>query len=498
MSLFGTKDLALLLPEDDVGGALVKEEDDNNVSADFKVRIDKTKKVVRHRPGQAPAWITQGGDAENNNDNNNNSLGITKTEINTNDSRLSRLAAASNKSTNNNDNNDNNNDNDPPRRRRVYEAEVIVDADEIDNKDDDFEKSILGESELAKILEGNDDDDDDNYDDNRNNFNKNNKIAYTNDSDEDITARRDRARKKLEEKRNENDLEGSIILANKINVLHPENESDSEYTDESSEEEEVIMKPVFIPKSKRQTLSLAETRKIEEDAQKEKERIAEEVRKQQTRSQLAESLKRMDESKDLDATDLDSDAGIPDTTDDLDDDLEFENWKLREILRLKRDSEEREKEALEKAEIMRRRNMTDEERYEEDKRLGKFAEKEKKKWKFLQKYYHKGVFFMDDDTLNNKEDVRNRDYSAPTLEDNYNKEVLPQVLQVKNFGKRGRTKYTHLVDQDTTYIEQKNRDKSLVKGELLSMNNEKVLSNYMSKRAGVGEIDPRESKRRKE
>ena len=40
--------------------------------------------------------------------------------------------------------------------------------------------------------------------------------------------------------------------------------------------------------------------------------------------------------------------------------------------------------------------------------------------------------------------------SAFFEEDNFNFEALPKVLQVKNFGKRGRTKYTHLMDQDTT------------------------------------------------
>ena len=49
-----------------------------------------------------------------------------------------------------------------------------------------------------------------------------------------------------------------------------------------------------------------------------------------------------------------------------------------------------------------------------------------------------------------EEELYQRDFTAPTLEDHFDKTKLPEVLCVKNYGRAGRTKYAHLVDQDTT------------------------------------------------
>lgn len=58
----------------------------------------------------------------------------------------------------------------------------------------------------------------------------------------------------------------------------------------------------------------------------------------------------------------------------------------------------------------------------------------KAKWRYLQKYWHKGAFFQNDadDARGTAgfNEVYNRDYSAPTGEDLFDKSSLPEVMQV--------------------------------------------------------------------
>ncbi|KAG7473963.1 hypothetical protein MATL_G00101430 [Megalops atlanticus] len=95
----------------------------------------------------------------------------------------------------------------------------------------------------------------------------------------------------------------------------------------------------------------------------------------------------------------------------------------------------------EKAEIEKFHNLTEEERRAELRNNGRHITNKatKGKYKFLEKYYHRGAFFLDEE-----QEVFKRDFSPPTLEDHFNKTILPKVMQVVPGA------YTHLVGQDTT------------------------------------------------
>lgn len=110
----------------------------------------------------------------------------------------------------------------------------------------------------------------------------------------------------------------------------------------------------------------------------------------------------------------------------------------------------------ERGELERIRNMTEEERRLEFRNNPKLITNRsaKGKYKFLQKYYHRGAFYLVSYNsslfiaLNitiysfylkyflyfcfqdNEEDVFKRDFSAATLEDHFDKTILPKVMQV--------------------------------------------------------------------
>ncbi|PIL30995.1 hypothetical protein GSI_05688 [Ganoderma sinense ZZ0214-1] len=221
-----------------------------------------------------------------------------------------------------------------------------------------------------------------------------------------------------------------------------EEEEESSQEESSSEEEEpkLQFRPVFVPKRSRATVAEREAlTQDSEEAQKRKEAELEE-RKKASHDLVAESIRRelLEKEKEETMPDIDD-------TDGLDPAGEFEAWRLRELARIMRDKEAELAREKEREEVERRRALPEEQRLREDMERAEQSRKEKPKGqqKFLQKYWHKGAFHQDAEIL------KRHDFTEAT-ESTVDVSMLPSVMQVKNFGKRGRTKYTHLLDQDTT------------------------------------------------
>jgi len=228
-----------------------------------------------------------------------------------------------------------------------------------------------------------------------------------------------------------------------------EEESSEEETDSEEEEQEARLKPVFVRAKDRLTIQEREREEMKaRQAEREAQKLAEERRRQSLR--MVESEVRKTQIAERKAADGETVGFDEINTDDENDEVEYETWKVRELRRLKRDREEREAFVKELAELDRFRNLTEDEKRAEMKINPKEITNKatKGKYKFMQKYYHRGAFYLEDE-----ENVLKRDVSHATLEDKFDKSILPKVMQVKNFGRSGRTKYTHLVDQDTTQFD---------------------------------------------
>mmetsp|Transcript_64950 Transcript_64950/g.95097 ORF Transcript_64950/g.95097 Transcript_64950/m.95097 type:complete len:446 (-) Transcript_64950:84-1421(-) len=317
----------------------------------------------------------------------------------------------------------------------------------------------------AEILEGDDDDDEDerqarearNMDDDEDEQQRAGSDDEDESEDEDkMEARRARVRE-LAKKRRAGEQEEEIVAEEEDEEEKKGDSSDSwEYETDSDQEDDLrLVKPVFVTKSNRATLEERERIEREELEEDKMKVVRAATRKQETRKIVAEELQKEKQA----IVDRNTRQKNEDTDEEGHEEEEYDKWRLRELKRIKRDREEKEKFERERADTERRRGMSDKEIMAENSATGK-GSKSKASMVFMQKYHHKGAFFMENDEANlTKEAIYNRDTNEATAADRATAKQAQagpyegsKVLQVRTgkFGKIGQTKWTHLMAEDTS------------------------------------------------
>lgn len=278
-------------------------------------------------------------------------------------------------------------------------------------------------------------------------------MGMSDEEPNDVQAlRRERTREvALLRRKQEEDM---LLKEEQEEVLEDELVDESEYESESEDDprRQIMMKPVFVNKNQRETVREKELLEKEEEEKvlKAKEKLKE--RKADSKALLIDTIKSAEDAENEHEAEL-SEPEMIDDNDENNEAEEYEFWKIRELKRIKRDKEERFDRQKEIEFILKRRGMTDEERAADDARLDAINPKseEAKQFNFLQKYYHKGGFFQDKATTG-EEPLYLRDYHEPLEEEKFDKQLLPQAMQLRRgqFGKKGQVKHTHLTESDTT------------------------------------------------
>jgi len=266
--------------------------------------------------------------------------------------------------------------------------------------------------------------------------------------------RRERARELALSRRK---AEEEVLKEERVEAEEEEDEDESEEESDSADDDPrrgALLKPVFVSKAQRDTIKEKEAEEAEKERAEERRQEQIKERKVDSKNMLIEQI-RVDDELEKAGADINdaSDIELIDDDDEKNEAEEYELWKIRELRRIKRDREERKDREKEIEWIMKRRNMTEEERLEDDKRLDEESAKrdEAKSFGFLQKYYHRGGFFQDK-AVSGEEPLYLRDYHEPLEEEKFDKKMLPGAMQLRRgqFGKKGQVKHTHLTAVDTT------------------------------------------------
>ena len=195
----------------------------------------------------------------------------------------------------------------------------------------------------------------------------------------------------------------------------------------------------FVPRSKRNA-AFDDEYEDEEEKRKEilKKRESTKIAKNLAKQKFVEEKPKIIPFQEPDA---------PDTNDFIaNQEEEYSLWEQREIERIRSEQRIIAEEAYMEAKSRQKKEMTTEELL----KLNSENAKPKHKMKFMQKYYHKGAYFVDDSERS--KELAERDYTTPTGDDLLEKTIMPKEYLVRgdDYYRKGRTKYTHLANEDTT------------------------------------------------
>lgn len=284
-----------------------------------------------------------------------------------------------------------------------------------------------------------------------------------------------------------------------------ESDEDSSSSSSSSEDEssvEQVKKPLFVPKHRRNVVLSKEDaeRQEEEKEERAKQQIQQRVMESRGLVEQQRIMAKANGAADMTPMDVillqDEGGGAtnnppPDDTDPTnpeDVERERDEWEVRELKRLfelmdanlerlqteeganERDQEERRKRHLPPTR-KERKQMQEEVFIRPKQETG-----DDKAKNFLQPFFHRGAYYMDESEFEDPNDVRfkAKEYAQAATGDKagIDPRTLPKVMQVKKFGfARQNTKYKGLAQEDTTDFKQ----------ETLPIRDNKQPSNYHGK-----------------